>query len=298
MQQYKRRCDVIVAGSDGLGLDLSQLRIVFSVRKEDKETPNAARIKVYGVNNETVERVRREFVEVIIQAGYEENYGLIFRGNIKQVRNGKENGTDTFLEIEAGDGDEGYVFGTISQSLVAGARPNDIVAAAGVAPPGFVPDLGGQRLPRGKVLYGMRRDHLRAVADSTDTSWSIQDGKMQFVPLTGVLPGQAVVLNSKTGLVGAPEQTVDGIEATALLNPQLRIGVRALINERDVQSISLRREKKAEKKDKEPAIIAADGQYRIIKVEHSGDTRGNEWYSKFTCLDVDASAPANKRVKR
>lgn len=298
MNQFKRRCDVLVAARSGAGLDLSQLRIVFNVSKEDKETPNKARIKIYGVSEETIERVRREFVEVIIQAGYEENYGLIFRGNITQVRSGKEGGTDTYMEIAAGDGDEAYVFGTIARSLSAGATPNDIVSAAGIAPAGYVPDLGGTRLPRGKVMYGMKRDFLRAVADSTDTTWSVQDGKLQFVPLTGVLPGQAVVLNSKTGLVGAPEQTVDGIEARALLNPLLRIGGRVLINERDVQSISLRKEKKAEKKDKEPALIAADGQYRVIKITHTGDTRGQEWYSEMVCLDVDASAPPSKRVKR
>lgn len=297
MRQYKRRCDVIVSDAAGAGLDLSALRIVFSIKKEDKETPNAATIRIYGVNAETVARIRKEFVDVIIQAGYEENYGLIFRGNIKDVSSGREAGTDTFVEIAAGDGDAGYAFGTINRSLAAGARQNDIVSAAAIAPPGFVPDLGGQRLPRGKVMYGMRRDYLRSAAQSTETTWSVQDGKMQFIPLTGLLPNQAVVLNSKSGLVGSPEQTVEGVQGQALLNPLMRIGGRLLIDEKAIQEAAAE-QPDASKKNSEPVKLASDGLYRIIKVEHSGDTRGQEWYTKFTCIDVDASAPAGKKVKK
>lgn len=298
MKQFLRRCDVLLADSSGQGLDMSRLRINFYIKKEDAQTPNTARVKIYGVAADTVARIKKEFVDIIIQAGYEENYGVIFRGNIKEVRTGKENGVDTFVEISAGDGDAGYAFGTINKTMAAGSSQNDIVNAAMIGQPGYIPDLGGEKLPRAKVLYGMKRDVLRRSAQSTDTTWSIQDGKMQFLPLTGLLPGQAVVLNSKTGLIGTPEQTVDGIKAEALLNPLLKIGARVIINEKDVASIKLKSLEKAETKDKEPAKIAADGQYRLLKVEYVGDTRGQEWYCKMVCLDVDASAPAGKKVKR
>jgi len=298
MNQFLRRCDVLLADAAGQGLDMSRLRIKFYIKKEDAQTPNTARITIYGVAPDTVARIKKEFVDIIIQAGYEENYGVIFRGNIKEVRTGKENGVDTFVEISAGDGDAGYAFGTVNKTLAAGSSQNDIVNAAMIGQPGYIPDLGGERLPRAKVLYGMKRDVLRRSAQSTDTTWSVQDGKMQFLPLTGLLPGQAVVLNSKSGLIGTPEQTVDGIKAEALLNPLLKIGARVIINEKDVASIKLKAADKAEKKDKEPAKIAADGQYRLLKVEYVGDTRGPEWFAKMVCLDVDASAPANKKVKR
>lgn len=298
MNQFGRRCDLIVSDSGGSGLDLSQLRIVFHVVKEDAQTPNSARIKVYGVAPETAARIKKEFVDVILQAGYEENYGVIFRGNIKDVRTGRENGVDTFLEISGGDGDAEYAFGIVNKTIAAGASQNEIVEATGIAPNGYVPNLGGTKLPRGKVMYGMKRDVLRESAKSTGTTWSIQDGKLQFMPLTQVLPGQAVVLNSQTGLIGTPEQTTKGIKGKALLNPLLKIGGRVLINERDVAAIKLKSEVKAEEADKEPAKIAADGQYRLIKVDFKGDTRGQDWYADFVCLDVDASAPADKKVKK
>lgn len=298
MRQYGRRCDVILSDAAGQGLDMSRLRITFDIVKEDSETPNAARVKIFGVAPDTVARIKKEFVDIIIQAGYDENYGVIFRGNIKDAKNGRENGVDNFVEISAGDGDAAYTYGTINMTLSAGASANDIVNAAMIGQPGYIPDLGGERLPRGKVMYGMRRDVLRRVAESTETSWSVQDGRLQFIPLTGILPGQGVVLNSQSGLIGAPEQTVDGIKAVCLLNPLLKVGGVVIINEKDIKTIKLKKSLKAEEKDKEPAKIAADGQYRLLKVEYTGDTQGQEWYCKLVCLDVDASAPPSKKVKK
>ncbi len=117
------------------------------------------------------------------------------------------------------------------------------------------------------------------------------------MPKTGVLPNQAVVLNSKTGLVGQPEQTNDGIKARCLLNPMLKIGGKVQINEKDVAQAKLADTSKDAQANK-PADIAADGFYRLLVVEHSGDTRGNDWYSDLVCLDIDATQPPDKQVKK
>lgn len=70
------------------------------------------------------------------------------------------------------------------------------------------------------------------------------------MPLTGILPGHAVVLNSQSGLVNAPEQTNDGIKFRCLLNPQLVIGGMVQINERDIVKAKL---------DDEPVKLKKDG---------------------------------------
>ena len=103
--QWLRACSLIVADSSDQGLDLSELRIVFDVRKGETETPNSAEIRVYNLSEATMSRMRREFTRVILQAGYRSNYGIIFDGNIRQTLQGRENGTDTYIEIIAADGD-------------------------------------------------------------------------------------------------------------------------------------------------------------------------------------------------
>lgn len=301
--QYIRHCNLIVANEAGEGLDLSNLRIVFKIKKSDAQTPNTAEIRVYNLADGTANRIRKEFQNITLQAGYESNYGLIFNGNIKQVRFGRENGTDSFIDIAAADGDNAYNFAVVNATLAAGSRQSDQINAAagsmsgrGVSI-GHMDATGGVKLPRGKVMYGMARDYLRQSSDASGSSWSIQDGKVQLVSLTGVMPNQAVLLTSKTGLVGQPEQTNDGIKARCLLNPMLRIGGKVQINEKDVAEAKLPGTSKDAQANKPPAI-EADGFYRLLVVEHSGDTRGNDWYSDLVCLGVDATAPIGNQVKK
>lgn len=301
--QYLRKCTLIVAGASGDGLDLSPMRIVFKTKKSDAQTPNTAEIRVYNLAPATAKQIREEFKTVTLQAGYESNYGIIFTGNIKQVRFGRENGTDTYIDIAAGDGDDAYNFAVVNTTLAAGAKQSDQIAAAGRAMEGrgvgvgYVAETGAAALPRGKVMYGMARDYLRQSAEASETTWSVQDGKLQLVSLTGTLPNQAVVLNSKSGLIGTPEQTNDGIKARCLLNPLLKIGGKVMIDEKDVAEAKLPDTEKGADANK-PASIASDGQYRVLTIEHSGDTRGNDWYSDIVCLDVDETAPAGKQVKK
>ena len=277
--QYLRKCSLLVAGMDQ-GLDLSGLRIRFSVKRSDAQTPNAAEIRVYNLAPNTAQQIRDEFTRVILQAGYEENFGVIFDGDIKQVKFGREGGTDTYVDIAAGDGDAAYNFAVVNTTLAAGARQSDQIRAA-LAPmaergvtAGYIDTSDDRALPRGKAMFGMSRDYLRRSADTTATTWSIQDRKVQFVKRTGLLPGQAVALSSATGLVGVPEVTNDGVYIRSLLNPLLVIGGQVQVS----------------------GSTDADGIYRILVVEHTGDTHGNEWYSTITGLLVDPSAPKGQQT--
>lgn len=299
--QYIRVCNLIVAGGDGEGLDLGKMRVVFKCKKSDAQTPNTAEIRVYNLAQSTVTQIREEFTTVTLQAGYESNIGVIFTGNIKQVRFGRENQTDTYIDIAAGDGDDAYNWAVTNTTLAAGASQSDQIKAAGApmagkgVSTGYVADTGGDRLPRGKVMYGMSRDYLRQSAQASDTSWSIQDGKLQFVKMTGLLPDKAVLLNSKTGLIGTPEQTNDGIKVKCLLNPLLKIGAKVQIDEADIQTAKLPDTSKGATANK-PAAITSDGVYRVLTIEHTGDTRGNDWYSDIVCLGVDETAPEGDKV--
>ncbi len=295
-RQYIRSCNLVVSGAGGSGLDLSNMRIVFTVRKTDSQTPNTAEIRIYNLAPNTAQQIRDEFQAVSLQAGYEHNKGVIFTGNIKQVRMGRDNGTDSYVDIAAGDGDEAYNNSVVNTTLSAGATQSDQINTAAKTlkgvDRGYVADTGGQGLPRGKSLYGMTRDYMRQSAAASGTTWSIQDGRLQVVERSSVLPNQAVLLTGQTGLIGSPEQTNDGIRALCLLNPMLQVGGRVKI---DAAVTEARASADTEQK---PAAISADGVYRVLAIEHAGDTFGDTWFSDLICLDVDESAPADKKVKK
>jgi hypothetical protein len=300
-EQYIRKCTLLVSNND-YSLDFSQLRITFQVKRSDIQSPNLAAIRIWNVTRDTAEKIEKEFNTITLQAGYEENFGVIFQGNIKEAKFGRENGVDTYLDIRAADGDQDYNFAIVNKTISAGATQRNIADAAlssmAFTNQGFIDDLGKDRLPRGKVMYGNAKKFLRQVAGQTDSSWSIQDGKLQIVKLRSLLPSEAVVLNARTGLIDTPEQTTKGVKARCLLNPKLKIAGRVNIDSDDIKLAMLKDEEKptTDAKDAQPVALSVDGIYRVFKVEFIGDTRGNDWFCDLTLLDVDASAPKGQEV--
>ncbi|MGE4191782.1 MAG: hypothetical protein AB7E51_00185 [Pseudodesulfovibrio sp.] len=295
-RQYLRACSLVVGG-DSEGLELGELSVVFRVRHADSETPNTADIRVYNLSASTMARIK-EFTRVVLQAGYRSGAGLIFGGSIRQVRRGR-NGTDTYLDILASDGDKAYNYAVVNATLAAGAKPADQVNKAAGAMSGHgttvghMPDLGGTALPRGKVMYGMARKYLRDAAATNGCTWSIQNGAVQVVPVQGYLPGEAVSLTAQTGLIGQPEQTNEGIKVRALINPRFRVGGRIHLDNESIQKY--RTELRYKTVNLAPRLDE-DGYYRILAVDWTGDTRGRDWYADLICVGIDDSAPIGSKL--
>lgn len=297
---YLRKISLVVGGSSSEGLELGALRVVFASHKADFETPNRLDCRVYNLSEDTCRRLgSREFTRLVLQAGYEGNFGLIFGGTIRQVRFGRENGVNTYADFLVSDGDRAYNYAVVNATLAAGATQADVVKAATAsmeqhgAQPGYTPDLGGQALPRGKVMYGMAREYMRDAAESTNTSWSIQDGRVQMVPKRGYIPGKAISLTAESGLIGQPEQTEQGIMVRCLLNPMLRVGGRIKLNNKSI--IRFKTDLRIGAFQKAPRIDR-DGLYRILAIEFKGDTHGQDWYADLTCVGIDDSAPIGSKI--
>jgi len=299
LRQFIRKFSLVIGGEDD-ALDVSELRCTFTVKKTSAQTPNEAQIRVYNLSSETASKIQKEFTFITLQAGYEDNFAVIFNGTAKQIKIGRESSTDTYLEILASDGDLAYNFSVVNTTLAAGSTTSDHIKAAGDSmsehgvTTGHIGDTGGTKLARGKVMFGNARDYLRQSSQNSDSDWSIQDGKLQVVPVTGLLPTQAVVLTAKTGLIGTPEQTNEGIQAKALLNPLIKIDAKVVIDNKSVEEATISENKTTETGQKKepankPAMIANDGEYKVIKVEYNGDTRGVEWYCDIVCLAIDST---------
>lgn len=291
-RQYGRVCNLIVASVGGDALDLSELHITFNVKQWDVQTPNSATIRVFNLNPGTAQRVEKEFTRVVLQAGYEGGEtGIIFDGTIIQIKRGRLNGTDTYVDILAGDGDAAYSFAVVNATLQAGTKPEDRLKAItesmakyGVTQ-GYVPDgLGGQELPRGKVMFGMAQQQMRDLTASTLTTWSIQNGEVNVVVQGGYLPDEAVVLNRDTGMIGLPEQTEDGINARCLINPKIKVSGRVQIDNGSIQRASVSLQYTAINYFPR---VTDDGFYRVVVIDHQGDNRGEAWYSDLVCVAVD-----------
>lgn len=275
-------------------LDLSQLRFTFQVVSSDNETPNTAIVRVYNLADSTMRRaITDEFDSLVLQAGYGDNPGIIFKGSIKQKKKGKESNVDSYLELMAADSDEPYNFGLVNQTLKAGSTPAIRITAIAQSmglpiDPTSLANLTGGILPRGKVLWGLGKSHMRDQALSQNARWSIQNGVMKLIPFSGVSSSTAIAVNSQTGMIGSPEATDNGIEVEMLMNPLVRVGTNLRINNQDIQQFSNPFTQLGYTPPTFVAKVTEDGIYRILAVEHRGDTRGQEWYTRATCLALSS----------
>lgn len=295
-QQWLRYCKLTVAGG-GDSVDLSQLRIRFQVTQHNLQSPNVGDITITNLSDQTVKRIKGEGTEVTLEAGYEENPGLIFKGQIIQKRSGRENPVDTYLNLIAQGGDQAYNHAVVSKTLAAGHTYKDQVMTAYEALKPFgitlgkIADLGDKKMPRARVMFGMARDILRTIAISTGTSWSIQNNELTVTKNNEPKDGGAIVLNSRTGLIGLPVQSIDGILVTCLLNPQIGPGSLIQIDQASVQEAKLSADYTAFVNNAMIPSTADDGFYKCLVVNHIGDTRGDPWYTQILCLRADGKGP-------
>lgn len=300
-QQYLRKLSIALGTPSGDALEFSDFRVKFEIRRGDWQTPNSADVTIYNLSDATKNRVTKEFTQLAVQAGYPGNFGIIFTGEVKQYRNGRESQTDNYLKITAADGDRAYNFATLALTLAAGTKPKDEIqamlasmASFGVTQ-GYVPELSTNGRVRARTFYGMTRDALRDFAEDNGLNWSIQDGKLTLIPHTSFIPGEIPVISVQTGLIGIPEQTQNGIEIRTLLNPSLKIGQLIKLD----ATVSLYRYPLDTNPTTQTNNIALSqssklnsaGLYYVMSADHSGDTREQSWYSDLTCLAVDARVP-------
>lgn len=310
--QYLRQLSLFITGATGKVIDLSALRIVFSVKRSMAQTPNTADIKVYNVAPDTAIEIQngfdKQFItpnsynKVKLSGGYPGNIGNIFQGDIKQIISGRESGTDTFLEILAGDGFIAYNNALTSQTIGAGATPQQQVDSIvtqmkkqGITSGTNTKIASKTSLPRGKVLFGLPKDLLRDLTKNAQSSWSIQNGQLVIIPANAYLPGEIIQINSSNGMVGSPQQTLLGVNLKCLLNPFIVVGTRIQLNEKEIQRLPINLQVPGTAAAI-PNPINVDGIYFTAVAEDVGDTRGAEWYTNLVTIFTDPTVPQTEAV--
>lgn len=291
-RQWIRYCRLTASGGSGGDIDLSDLRCRFKITDPNTQSPRSAIIRITNLSEATAQGLPKNSGRVSLEAGYQDGYGLIFSGDVQAKHIGRESPTDTYADLYASDGARAYQSATVSKALRAGSSGRDIYDTVleamkpfGITA-GHIPQILSQtKDSRAQVHFGMARDTLRKLALSLGCTWKIADGRLNVVPIGEALPGGPIVLNSTTGLIGRPVQTDQGIVGRALLNPQIAKDCTVQIDERSIDRAAFDLSYGGAPNNVEPNLgtIATDGIYKVLAVDHVGDTRGNPWYTEFVC---------------
>lgn len=307
--QWERKCKLTVQIEDGQpeALDLSDFKIVFHIGQATTSTPKAAEFYIYNMSESTMNRLAGMNSEkvnstVIFECGYMLGpLEVVFKGRVFQYRRGRDNPTDTWLCILAQSGDRLKSTALVSQTLSAGTTINDIgnflidEASKHSIEKGDVVNLSTQQYPRGRVFFGPLEENLRQFYEENNMLIDFSDDNLNVVPIKGYIPVPVQILTARTGMVGMPQLTSEGLKVSCLLNPKMKWGGRVQVDMSNLQTEAYDityGSQRVDQPQKDPKMATnAKGLFLIRSVEHHGDTRGNDWYTDLVCIGIDAVVP-------
>ena len=285
MLHWLRKVRVTLTGGAGMftvnpgGVGQHQIKVSFSVSRTIGSTPNSASITIYNLSEGQRQSIGKEFDEVTLEAGYEDQVGVIFKGQIRDVKHkAKErnsvqsarSGLDIETQIDLGDGDAALRKAVISQTFPAGSTVEEIIE-------GVYKSLEEQGLARGEwalpedilqeykrayTVYGKSFTQLNLLSRSHRFYWSIQNGVVEIIPHNGALPG-TIFISSQSGLIEAPTLTDNGIIVRAMLNPAARPN-RTMTVQSDIVN------------------LGENAMYRISEVDFYGDNYKGSYEMRLT----------------
>lgn len=265
------------------------LRINFLIQHEIGGHVSYAEISVFNLNRQSQDAVFRKYTSIVLQAGYKEMFGPIFKGEIMNVQliPGGSDGTRG-VKIFCKSIAESIRYTTVNQSLDESASAYDILRAC-AAPIGnpivFSGDFNGiPKRPRGSVLQGNPISILNSLAKDFDFSWTIENNITKIIRNGYQVEGDMFVFSSRTGMIGSPIVTDTDISVRVALNPVVQLG-----REIKIESVAPEFAFSGAYFTKVPRSIG-EGIYEVRRIVHVGDSHGEIWESQLNCLRIDAAA--------
>ncbi len=258
------------AGETGLGFD--NFRVKFDIKKTFSSTKNTMELSIYNLNETSRSFLDEKDLKVILKAGYDNIPELIFKGDLTLTTHQRV-GPDIISKINVVDGNVAIRDTKISESFGAGIGVTQIFgklsSALGLPIKDVPSEFVGQHA-NGFSMVGRAKDILDSMSKSFLFDWSVQDNELQVTNENQVTSDTLVLLTPDTGLIGFPEKWVSddskladdlkakilGVKVKSLLNARLRPGGLLRLNSRTLS-----------------------GDYRVVNVNHKGDTHDNEWLS-------------------
>lgn len=277
-KQFLRDYELTIVPQEEDTRVITDLKITFEITKSVLSYPNLARIVIYNPAPKTISALQRKFTKVSLKAGYEGNIKLIFKGDVRNVYQGKTS-TDRTITILAGDGEQDWKNSRFNKTFSASVATADIIkeviSSFENLTEGVIQNLpeGNDKL-LGSTLSGSSKDLLDMYAKEYGFNWSIQDEEIRVVGFDKIIQDdEAVLITAATGMLGTPIVTEIGADVSTLLNPELLpdklFKIESVNAEFQLGNINFRDIKRTD----------ATGFYKVMEVNFRGDSRDGDWVS-------------------
>lgn len=258
-------------------LVIRDLKVTFSIEKNLLGVPKPSLITVYNLSETSRNVIEEEFKKIAFTAGYKDTEALLFAGDIHKVfhRKDKEN---WLTDIWCSDGHFAYSKSFFNKSYADSVTNDmiirDLARSFERVTVGTIQDVpAGRHSLYGTVFHGESRRLMDEMTRTFDLEWYIYNETVNVIGRAKCLNAETIVFNSLNGMENAPTITETGITLGTRLRPELIVGAKFRVESigRDVRLGNYRF------KDNLPT--PGEGEYKIQKVLHFGDTHGNAWTS-------------------
>ena len=274
------------------------IRITFDLYKSVLLEANTCIITIYNLSPDTEREIIQQGSEIILEAGYQENTGIIFKGQLFQPIRGKENGTDYFLRLLCIDGDAYLNLTWDSETLSSNNTRRQLAEQVMRSSTNQLDSVDLSQLPnenfmdgsismneRSKVVFGCPGKCLNNIAKMSNSTFYVDNNVGKFFNPNSTSGLQnAHLINKETGMINQPRQIDRGVEVRCLLSPEIQLGDFIKIDNKSVIV-------KEYEYGSIPYLLDRDGIYRIIKMHAVGDSRGQDWYWDLTTITQSGLTP-------
>ena len=254
---------------------VEDLRVQFRIEKQLGKDPNTCEVIVSNLAQNTRAELQTKPLNITLEAGYDTQVARLFRGDL-QWSESKRVGPDFESKLLIGDGDRAYRYARVNRTFKAGTSHLTILAEAAdsmnVSIPNNVkadPGMQGQTAT-GVTLRGYSRNVISRIAKIVNREWSIQDGVLQMNLRNETNVGEAFVVSEDTGMIGTPEfgsppkkKEQPVLKVRSLLRPEINAGTLISVEAANI-----------------------NGNFKVRRVTHSGDTHGVAWYSEMEAVPL------------
>jgi hypothetical protein len=264
-------------GRVGNEVTITDLRIQFEVTLSLTKSPNHCDVTITNLNKDSRAEFQEKPLVVRLEGGYDHEYAHIFTGDLR-FGSSKLDPPDWETKLQLADGDRAFRSARVSRTYVKGTplimALKETAGSMGLALPTdptssrILAQLQTQ-MKAGDIIDGPSHVAMSRLLAPYGATWSIQNGKLQILTGGMTTAGTAYIISSNTGLKGSPEAGVPeragtkrgntvSVKAKMTLSPHLYPGQLVQVQSKQV-----------------------NGNFRLTKVTHKGDTHGDEWDSEI-----------------
>jgi len=259
---FDRVVELKVGDTEIIGLD-----IAFEIEKDESPEPNPCHVDIYNLGPENRTTLSKyKYVPVLLKAGYRDQVGVLFQGDMLRCTHVKEGPTWKTI-LASGDGamaiqtkrlDKNYAKGTHLKTVV-----EDLAKQMGLplnSALGHIKELS-QTLSKGFAASGNPMKDICRALSGMHIKVSVQNQSLQLRKKIEPLQKEAVSLSDKTGLISSPEMGSNGeLIVKSLLMADFLPGRKVYIDSGAYKGFSV-----------------------IQAVRFVGSNFGTEWESELTC---------------